>query len=224
MKAKRDVVLTKLKLHWHRALGLGGHEAKTFENFDTRYQQRPFGLILAWAQGFNPLSPQGYPSLLLWSRGWGVGKTHLAEAVCNLIIDHWDGDPEHDAQRPVAYLSGPALVKRVRATYNMPRDQQWHETEEMVYSELRGVPLLVLDDMGKENASAHTREVYFYILDEREKQGLPVLVTSNLPPEGPDSLEELMGGATISRLLGMSRGNCFELKGQDFRRRLGAVP
>lgn len=218
-KAGRVQELMRLKIAWRRALGFGVHDFKTFENFEARYQPRACRTTRTWAQEFNPQSPRGYPSLLLWSRGWGVGKTHLAEAACNLIINSWDGDPEH-ALCPVSYLSGPAMVKRVRATYNIPRDQPEHETEEMVYAELRGVPLLVLDDMGKENASAHTREVYFYILDEREKWGLPVLVTSNLPPEGSDSLEGLMGGATVSRLLGMTRGNCFELKGQDFRRRL----
>jgi DNA replication protein DnaC len=111
------------------------------------------------------------------------------------------------------------MVRRVRATYSIPPDQPYHETEEMVYHQLRGVRLLVLDDVGKEKPSTHTREVYFYIIDERLKLGLPVLITSNLPVEGPGSLEELMGRAVVSRLIGMCQGNCFELKGEDFRRR-----
>ena len=115
----------------------------------------------------------------------------------------------------LAHYINPILVPLAQ----IPPDNPHHETEEMVYQQLRGVRLLVLDDVGKEKPSAHTREVYFYVVDERLKLGLPVLITSNLPLNGTDSLEELVGRATVSRIVGMCQGNCFELKGDDFRMR-----
>jgi len=216
---ERRLEQLKVRLLWHRACGIPEYlQEKTFANFDRRFQRVVFHAVKKWAEGFSVNVARGYPSFVLWSQGYGQGKTHLAVAACNLIIDSWDGDPE-DAICPIRFESGPGLVRRVRATYNIPPGQPYHETEEMVYNQLRDVRLLVLDDVGKEKASAHTREVYFFILDERMKAGLPVFITSNLPIDGPDSLEDLMGGATVSRLIGMCQGNCFELKGEDFRRR-----
>ena len=77
--------------------------------------------------------------------------------------------------------------------------------------------LLILDDVGKERPSEHTREVYFYIIDERYKAGLPVVITSNLPLEGQPSLCDLMGPSTVDRLIGMTRGRVIELKGKSYR-------
>jgi DNA replication protein DnaC len=209
----------KTRLGWRRSCGIPEYlQEKTFDSFDRSLQRQVFDAVKTWADGFSIDAAWGYPSLVLWSGGYGQGKTHLAVAACNSIIESWDGDPER-APCPIRFESGPGLVRRVRATYNIPPDNPYHETEEMVYQQLRGVRLLVLDDVGKEKPSAHTREVYFYVVDERLKMGLPVLITSNLPLNGPDSLEELMGSATVSRIVGMCQGSCLELKGDDFRMR-----
>lgn len=216
---ERRLLQVKTRLAWRRTCGIPEYlQEKTFANFDRRFQRQVFDAVKGWAESFSIEEARGYSSLILWSEGYGQGKTHLAVAACNAIIDSWNGDPEH-AVLPIRFESGPGLVRRIRATYNIPADQPYHETEEMVYSQLRGVRLLALDDVGKEKPSAHTREVYFYIIDERLKLGLPVLVTSNLPLEGEVSLEDLMGKAVVSRLIGMCQGNCFELRGEDFRRR-----
>lgn len=221
---ERRLQQVRVKLKWCRTCGIAEYlQGKTFANFDRRFQRPVFEAVKRWAERFSVEGARGYSSLMLWSEvhgseGYGVGKTHLAVAACNHIIDSWDGDPER-AWCPIRFESGPGLIRRIRATYNVPAGDEEHETEEMVYRQLRGVPLLVLDDVGKEKASPHTREVYFYVIDERLKQGLPVLITSNLPLEGISSLEDLMGPAVVSRLTGMCQGNIFELKGADFRRR-----
>ena len=216
---ERRLQQLKTKLMWRRSCGIPEYlQEKTFANFDWHFQRTVYNAVKNWAEQFSIEAARGYPSLILCSEGYGQGKTHLAVAACNTVIDSWNGDPEH-VICPIRFESGPGLVRRIRATYNIPPNQPYHETEETVYNQLRGAKLLVLDDVGKEKPSAHTREVYFYIIDERLKLGLPVLITSNLPLEGPESLEELMGGATVSRLIGMCQGNCFVLKGDDFRRR-----
>jgi len=76
----------------------------------------------------------------------------------------------------------------------------------------------MLDDVGKEKPSDFTRELYWYIIDERVKSGLPVVLTSRLPLEGKHSLEELMGVDTVDRLYGMTRGELLEMTGQSYRR------
>ncbi len=220
--AEEEWNLQRLKMHkkWReQQSGIPWYLwTKTLDNFDQRFQRTVFDAVARWVDGFTPDGVRGYPSLMIYSDECGVGKTHLAVGVANRIMDTWEADPD-SPMCPIRFESGPGLVRRIRATYNIPEDQPYHETEEMVYRQLRGVRLLILDDVGKEKASAHTREVYFYLVDERLKMGLPVFITSNLPLEGQNSLEQLMGEATVSRLIGMTRGNYFKLKGEDFRRR-----
>ncbi len=218
-EAEEALTLQKIKLKndWKTSCGISGWMIeKTFNNFDRRYQREAYRVAFDYAQGFAPEQAVGYPSLVFYSAAFGLGKTHLAVAIANYIISSWDGDPAH-ASCPVRFESGPGLIRRIRATYNIRDGDSWHEREEDVYNKLRGVRLLILDDVGKEKPSEHTREVYFYIVDERYKSGLPVVVTSNLPLEGQPSLSDLMGGSTVDRLIGMTRGKIIELKGRSFR-------
>lgn len=188
---------------------------KTFENFEADLQKAAYKQAFNYANQLSLDDPIGYPSLILYSEGNGVGKTHLAIAIVNKAIDSWNGDPDRSAC-PIRFESGPGLIRRIRATYNIGIDA-YHEREEDVYNQLRGVRLLILDDVGKEKPSEHTREVYFYIIDERYKAGLPVVITSNLPLDGQLSLSDLMGVSTVDRLIGMSRGKVIELKGKSYR-------
>ncbi|MBA7645264.1 hypothetical protein ES703_53019 [subsurface metagenome] len=83
---------------------------------------------------------------------------------------------------------------------------------------MAGVALLILDDVGKESPSKFTRETYWYIIDERLTSGLPVIITSRLPLDGPNSLEEVMGEDTADRIYGMIRGEVFKMHGSSYRR------
>lgn len=208
--------LTALREKWRKSCGVPLWMVdKTFENFEAGLQKEAYKQAFNYANQLSLDDPIGYPSLILYSEGNGVGKTHLAVAIVNKAIDSWDGDPNCSAC-PICFESGPGLIRRIRATYNISIDAH-HEREEDVYNQLRGVKLLILDDVGKEKPSEHTREVYFYIIDERYKSGLPVVITSNLPLDGQLSLSELMGVSTVDRLIGMSRGKVIELKGKSYR-------
>ena len=208
--------LIALREKWRKSCGVPLWMLdKTFENFEADLQKAAYKQAFNYANQLSLDDPIGYPSLILYSEGNGVGKTHLAIAVVNKAIDSWNGDPDRSVC-PIRFESGPGLIRRIRATYNIGIDA-YHEREEDVYNQLRGVRLLILDDVGKEKPSEHTREVYFYIIDERYKAGLPVVITSNLPLDGQLSLSELMGVSTVDRLIGMSRGKVIELKGKSYR-------
>lgn len=208
---------------WRRRCGIAeDFQLKTFRTFDRTYQARACDAAVRWAEGFWRDGPRGYPSLVLYSAGPGVGKSHLMVAIANHIIQAWQGDPQ-DAVCPVRFESGPGLVRRIRATYDLRPDDDTHEREADVYAELRGVRLLMLDDVGKESPSRHTREVYWYIVDERVKSGLPVVVSTRLPLSSKGPLEELMGEDTVDRLVGMVRGQVLDMTGRSYRR-LKLVP
>lgn len=207
--------LTDLRGKWRWSCGISQWMVtKTFDNFEVALQKAAHKVTYDYASGLNLEKPLGYPSIILYSAANGVGKTHLAIAIANLAVDNWNGGSDYFC--PIRFESGPGLIRRIRATYNVGPHAD-HEREEDIYNQLRGVKLLILDDVGKERPSEHTREVYFYIIDERYKAGLPVVITSNLPLDGQPSLCDLMGAGTVDRLLGMSRGKVIELKGKSYR-------
>lgn len=213
----------EIRRQWRNRCGMPPELlAKTFANFEQRYQVKAYKDALEWANGFDIVAPRGYRSLIFYSDMPGVGKGHLIAGIVNHVIDNWKGGP-HRGRCPIRFESGPSLVRRVRATYNIRQDDNTHEREDEVYRALAGVSLLLLDDVGKEKPSDFTRETYWYIIDERVKSGLPVVMSSRLKLEGEGSLEELMGVDTVDRLYGMTRGQVVVMKGSSYRRRK-AVP
>ena len=199
---------------WRERSGIPvGFITRSFGNFEPGWQDAAVRVCRQYAEGFRIEQPQGYRSLVLYSPGPGVGKTHLMIAVANLIIDRWEGEPGL-IEDPIFFQSGPGLVRRVRATYH----HDGEERENDIYEELRGVKLLLLDDLGMEKPSDFTRELYWYLVNERVSNNLPVVMTCRLPLEGNNSLVELMGVDTVDRLYGMTRGQIEVLEGPSYRK------
>ena len=96
---------------------------------------------------------------------------------------------------PVIYETGTGLLRRIRGSYNLPPGST-HETEEEIYYRLRGVKLLILDDVGKTVASEHTRRVFYEVIEDRYSTGLPLIMVSNMEGE---ELENLIGPAAYER-------------------------
>lgn len=212
-----------LRSEWRRSCGMPVEAlSKTFENFEVEYQKKAFKAAQVWAGDFDLDSPRGYSSLIFYSEIPGTGKGHLMSSIVNYVIDNWKGDPVR-RRCPIRFESGPGLVRRIRATYNIREHDDAHEREDEVYRSLAGFPLLLLDDVGKETPSNFTRETYWYIIDERVKSGLPVIISTRLDFEGERSLTTLMGVDTVSRLYGMARGDYITMKGMDYRK-LKGVP
>lgn len=208
---------------WRRQCGMPPELLKkNFDNWDWagKPKTKPppaHALASEWAKDFNVDSPTGYRSLIFYSDTPGVGKGHLMAAIVNYVIDNWKGRSVI-YRCPIRFESGPSLVRRIRATYNLRERDNEHEREDEVYRSLAGVALLLLDDVGKETPSKFTRETYWYIIDERVKTGLPVIISSRLKLEGANSLEELMGVDTVDRIYGMARGKIIKMVGESYRR------
>ncbi len=218
-----QAVRVKQRERWRGQTGIPEHMLGrcTFDSFEPGYQDKALKNCRRYAEGLNLDDPRGYRSLILYSPKPGVGKTHLMVAIANYAINCWNGEPEVDrwsspvTRCPIKFEKGPGLVLRVRATYSIRDRDNQHEREEDIYRELKGMKILLLDDVGKEKPSDFTRQLYWSIIDERVTGGLPVVMTCRLPL---DSLAELMGEDTVDRLYGMTGGQIETLSGESYRR------
>ncbi len=129
----------------------------------------------------------------------GVGKTHLAVAVMNELIQR--------KRVPSLFVTVPELLDNLRGAYNDPgRDlDEWMET-------VKNADFLVLDDLGSERATDWVRERIFVVVNHRYREALPTIFTSNI---GPKDLAEQLGERTASRIIAMC--DWISLEGDDYR-------
>jgi len=106
--------------------------------------------------------------LLLMGR-YGCGKTHLAAAIANHVI-------EEDIS--TIFLTVPDLLDWLRYAYSSSGMEISFEER---FEEIREIPLLILDDFGTQNATAWAQEKIFQIMNHRYVNHLPTVVTSNNP-------------------------------------------
>ncbi|MHB1651973.1 MAG: ATP-binding protein [Desulfitobacteriaceae bacterium] len=119
----------------------------------------------------------------------GSGKTFLAAAMANALTEQG---------RQVLFLVVPDLLDELRATY----DRKTETTELDLLDTARGIPILILDDLGAHNYTDWTRNRLYSIINYRLNEQLPTVITSNLTLQ---EMEEYLGERTTSRLVQMSR-------------------
>ncbi len=141
----------------------------TFDNFEPRGQ---IGLGTAQAESleraFNHAQQfaSGLNGWLVLQGPYGCGKTHLAAAVANFVVD---------LGVPTLFLTVPDLLDNLRFSYNSTES-----TFEERFESIRQTPLLIMDDFGTENATSWAQEKLFQILNYRYINSLPLLITTNL--------------------------------------------
>jgi DNA replication protein DnaC len=121
----------------------------------------------------------------LWLHGPnGTGKTSIAMLVAREAIK---------AGRSVAAYSLPALLGRIRATFDAE-----HGTPYLtLFERLTSIDLLVLDDLGAERHTEWVLEQLYAIVNERWAEERAVVITTNLRDF---ELEAQLGQRTVSRL------------------------
>lgn len=139
--------------------------------------------------------------------GVGAGKTHAASAMARLFAE---------AGYDVAFTTARGMLERVKATF----DEGGTEAAVARYAKC---DVLVLDDLGKEDATEWSVGTVFSVLDARYEDMRPTIVTSNYAPGAlADRLarrgERVTAEAIASRISQTCRP--VYLGGRD-RRRLG---
>jgi len=175
----------------------------TFSNSDGGLQGEAFRVTQLYAEHFSRDSG----SLVLYSRGFGTGKTHLAICIANYVL--------HYLRRAVLFKKARDLMLDIRRTFS---DRE--VTEADILDQVLSVELLVLDDVGMDPPSQWLEATYWTVFDRRLEQQLPVVATTNyaLEPQGKEvGLGDRIGYGALSRLLQLSDGRVIELKGPDLR-------
>jgi len=136
---------------------------------------------------------------LYFCGGVGTGKTHLAVAVMNEIIQ--------TKRVPSLFVTVPELLDNIRGTYNDPGRNldEWMDA-------VKNADLLVLDDLGSERPTEWVQERLFVIVNHRYREALPTIFTSNT---GPKDLAVQLGERTASRMISMCEW--ISLEGEDYR-------
>jgi len=99
------------------------------------------------------------------SGGYGCGKTHLAAAIANHAVS---------LGVPTLFLTAPDLLDWLRFGYDNA-DESFEERLE----EIKGIRLLVLDDLGTQNATSWAQEKLYQIINHRYIASLPTVITAN---------------------------------------------
>lgn len=153
---------------------------RTFDSFDSSRNHQAYDSAKQYANGFDDIRRKEKNSMIFFG-STGTGKTHLAAAIANQVIN--------EKHYPVMFGTFIEYLDRIRSEFNDSAERSKHE--------MKNLPLLVIDDLGKEKQTAWSDQTLFEIINYRYEHRLPVLITTNL---SPDELARRYDKAVISRL------------------------
>jgi DNA replication protein DnaC len=190
-EAKRAQDLRKLS-------NLEAFADRTFDTFDHEIR----GIDDAFAAAVDYAhDPQGW--LFLHGK-CGCGKTHLAVAIAHHVMA--------TKQTGVLFTVVPDLLDHLRATFDPANGVAYDDR----FNAIRNSQLLILDDLGTENATPWAREKLFQIINHRYNEQLPTVITSNQDfKNDARRIEERI----LSRILDTRLTRFVSIDAEDFRRR-----
>lgn len=190
---QREAELERQRIRRQNALKSAGipkrFQSRTFENYqaDSVGQQRAKRTAKQYADEFANALETGQS--LIFTGKTGTGKTHLANAIANQVMQ---------AGHSAAFMSVRELVGRVKETWN----KRSEKTESEVIRELVKLDLLILDEVGVQFDSDAERLIMFDVINGRYEDVKPTVVLSNYPVDSTDgpSIRKVLGDRVIDRL------------------------
>lgn len=171
----------------------------TFDTFiegDCNRLARSAGYAVAQRPGitsFNPLMVYG---------GVGLGKTHLAQAIGNDIMQNISG-------KSVIYVPAEKFTQQFIESVKINKIQEFQN----FYNK---IDILILDDVQFLSGREKTQEIFFHIFNHLHQLGKQIIMTSDCPPKDLKGLEE--------RLLSRFKwGLTADLQQPDFETRIAII-
>jgi DNA replication protein DnaC len=125
----------------------------------------------------------------------GTGKTHLAAAVGNALVED---------DQPVRFVSVPDLLDHLRSAFDPVVGAQYDE----IFLQAIEAPILILDDLGVQSSTAWADEKLDQILTHRFNRRLPTLVTTGKRfEELGDRLRTRLGDPYFSKVVNIKAGS-----------------
>jgi DNA replication protein DnaC len=136
-------------------------------------------------------NPQGWLVILGPN---GNGKTHLAAAITNYLLER---------NVAVVFLSVPDLLDYLRNAF-APR-KEWDDSNlsfEERFEAIKNAPVLILDDFGAETETPWANEKLYQILNYRTDLALPTVITGNLKLSDVESrLRSRLGNRLLGKVV-----------------------
>ena len=133
---------------------------RTFESFNPVFNQNAYDRCLYYSEHYKDSERN---SLLLIGTV-GTGKTHLAAAISNKLMDK----------------GIPVLFDTYSGHLNKLKDEFDRKAKREHLKLMQDIDVLVIDDVGKEKQTEWSRSVMFDVINYRYEHILPVIITSNL--------------------------------------------
>lgn len=157
---------------------------RTFDGYRATEPGQKIALSVcrAYADGWEEKGASG--ASLVLSGGPGTGKTHLACAIANSVMQ------SHMGNCLFATVAG--MLRAIKDTYR--KDSQ--RSEQNVLDRLAEPDLLILDEVGVQVGSDHEKLLMFEVLNGRYQSLRSTILISNLPL---DELEAFLGQRIMDR-------------------------
>lgn len=145
-----------------------------FDNFKLDYYPDGIGTsprqrmesVLNYCKTYAAEFSQKSSSLLLYGHT-GLGKTHLSLAIAGKVVEAGHG---------VIYSSAQNL-------FNKLEKEKFGRSDGNTEENILGCDLLIIDDLGAEFTTQFTVSALYNIVNSRELEGKPTIISTNLTPE-----------------------------------------
>lgn len=138
----------------------------------------------------------------------GNGKTHLAASVYHVAKER---------RLTSVFVVVPDFLDQIKQTFDRKKKKASDLEDWQLINPIKTAKVVILDDIGVANASDWDRKTLFTIVNYRYEHKLTTIITTN---KNADELVEIIGKATVDRLLGM----CAFAENLGESRRLGEAP
>ncbi len=136
--------------------------------------------------------PEGW---LVLTGPHGAGKTHVAAAIANEVIDRGG---------PALFMAVADFLDHLRSGY----DEDAEVGYDALLEQVRTAPLLVLDDLDAYSETAWAREKFFQVVSYRFNAALPTVFTAvRNPAEIDERLGSRLSDPTLSQVVELAHGD-----------------